>query len=357
MTEKQTKYRRCLVLAGGGGRLGLHLGTYAAACEAGLAPDVLLGTCGGALAAALIHAEPDPARQLAYLAGPEMYRFWGSVKPHLPSGLGKAMAALVLRALDPRHAPRVPDLDRDALFKVEGPWPELHWRHDGAGPDAVVLGARLMYDAAHIGQPRAGRRLLQPVAIGPARACALLADAPSAVGTGPHAGSAIAPVMAVADTSALSLQDAVRISMTDMIYLPAAEAAGARWLGGAVDLLPGELAAELADEVWIDRKSLFEPWTFAAAWRSVLGIDARRRQRQIHRLPAALRIDHRGVDDLLTPALSPKLHFAAGRLRLSLSTSADEADYRRLIQAQFDEGHRRAKAALALLPSHPKTGA
>ena len=53
MVEGQEKYKRCLVLAGGGGRLGTHLGTYAAACEAGEAPDLLLGTCGGALVAEL----------------------------------------------------------------------------------------------------------------------------------------------------------------------------------------------------------------------------------------------------------------------------------------------------------------
>jgi predicted acylesterase/phospholipase RssA len=91
MKGERKKYERCLVLAGGGGRLGTHLGVHAAACEAGLAPDLVLGTCGGALVAALIHAESDPARRLAFLAGPEMYRFWRSVR--LLPGRGLAHAA------------------------------------------------------------------------------------------------------------------------------------------------------------------------------------------------------------------------------------------------------------------------
>src|SRR5476649_2829801 len=118
MKEEIKKYARCLVLAGGGGRLGVHLGTVAAAREAGLAPDVILGTCGGALAAALVHAEPDPARQLQFLGGPAMYRFWCGVRTRAATSMAAAALGVSRRALDPRAAPRVPDLDRDALFEV-----------------------------------------------------------------------------------------------------------------------------------------------------------------------------------------------------------------------------------------------
>jgi hypothetical protein len=342
------KYRRCLVMAGGGGRLGIHLGTYAAACEAGLAPDVVLGTCGGALIAAIVHAESDLARQLDLLAGPEMYRFWCSARPRAHGSATAALRAVLRRAADLRHAPRVPDLDGDALFEIAGPLPDLQWRTDGAGPDALVLGARLLHAPGDVGKPRAKRALLQPVAIGSARAGALLAGAPTATAHGHHAGSAVAPLMEAVDTSALSLQQAVQISLTDMVYLPAAEAAGARWLGGVVDLLPVELAARLADEVWIDHKDRIPRWTMQPAWREVLGIDGWKRQQQVDRTPVALRIDHRDLGRTLREqVLHRELRFAQGRWLLQLRACASEADYRRVMQAQFDEGRRRAQAALA----------
>ena len=347
--EAQT-YRRCLVLAGGGGRLGVHLGTHAAACEAGLAPDVVLGTCGGALVAALVHVQPDPGLQLDWLSGPGMHRFWCAVRAREPAGLGRAAAGLARRLLDPRRAPRVPDLDADALFEAAGPWPDWAWRDDGAGPDAVLLGARLAYDRADIGDLRAGRALFAPVAIGPARATALLRDAPAATGTGAHAGSAVAPTIAVAGPAELGLADAVRVSMTDMVYLPPAGAGGARWLGGAVDLMPVELAARLAAEVWIDRKDPIPRWTMAPAWRAVLGIAADQRQREVDAAPVALRIDHRGLGRALPDAvLHRRLAFGAGAPwpRLGLRACADAGDYRRVVHAQFDEGRRRARAALA----------
>ena len=335
------KFRRCLVLSGGGGRLGVHLGTVAAACEAGRAPDVLLGTCGGALVAALVHAESDPARQLELLGGPAMYRFWQGVRARPGLSVAAAAASLAWRALDPRPAPRVPDLARDALFEVTAAWPELAWRVDAA-TDAVLLGARLLYDDAQAGTPRAGRALFEPVAIGSARASALLAGAPA-----DHGAAAVAPTLATLGAGAMPLHDAIRISLTDMVYLPPARAAGERWLGGAVDLMPVELAARLADEVWIYRKDAVSRWTIGPAWRAVLGMDAGARQRQVDATPVALRIDHRGLARALPESvLTRRLALSAAGARLDIRAAADAAGYRRIVQAQFDEGRRRANEAM-----------
>lgn len=342
------KYRRCLVMAGGGGRLGVHLGSYAAACEAGHAPDVVLGTCGGALVAALVQAEADVARQLAFLGGPEMYRFWGSVRGRRGHSAGTALAGVVRRALDPRPAPQVPDLQCQALFEAPGPWPHWPWREADPGPHAVLLGARLRYEPVDVGAGRGGRALFEPVAIGPARACALLDGAPTATGPLSYPGSAVAPHWAVMPSTKLALGDAVRISLTDMIYLPPAEAAGQRWLGGAVDLMPVELAARLADEVWIDRKDPIPPWTMSPAWRAVLGISARQRQHEVDRTPVAVRLDHRGLNRALPrPVLQRRLAWSGSALSIRLQACRDAEDYRQLIQAQFAEGRRRVHAALA----------
>ncbi|MCK9686264.1 patatin-like phospholipase family protein [Scleromatobacter humisilvae] len=341
MREERERYKRCLVLAGGGGRLGVHLGTVAAACEAGLAPDVLLGTCGGALVAALVHAEPDPARQLAWLGGPAMYRFWNGVRARPGLSLAKALAAFARRALDPRAAARVPDLDDDALFEVAEGWPALAWR-DGAGIDAILLGARMTAASAGPGEPRDDRVLFEPVAIGNGRSAALLADAPAG-----HGALAVGRTLSTLGPTDLPLADAVRISLTDMIYLAPAAAAGARWLGGAVDLMPVELAARLADEVWIDRKDAISRWTIAPAWRTVLGLDARARQRAVDASPVALRIDHRGLARALPSVLTRRLALSAQGPRLDVHAATDAAGYRRVIEAQFAEGRRRAREAIA----------
>ena len=347
MIGEAKPYRRCLVMAGGGGRLGVHLGLHAAACEAGCAPDVLVGTCGGALVAALVHAEPDPARQLAWLAGPQMLAFWHAVRARRGASPAAALRGVVGRAFDRRLAPHVPDLEGDALYEVAGDWPALAWRAGGA-PDVVVLGARLLYAAQEAGTRRGDRALFETVALGSARAVEALRGAPAATGTGASPGSAIAPRIAVVDDAAVALGDAVRISLTDMVYLPPAEALGARWLGGAVDLMPVELASRLAPAVWIDRKDPIPPWTMAPAWRAVLGIDGARRQRAVDAARVALRSDHRGLSRALpAPVLRRGLGRVDGRWALALAASTGAHDYRRLVHAQFEEGRRRAQAAWA----------
>ena len=348
-----------MVLAGGGGQLGLHLGMHAAACEAGEAPDLLLGTCGGALVAALIHAEPDPARQLAWLAGPEMHRFWCRVRPRPGARLPSALRAAWQRALDRRPAPHLPDLRALALFEAAGPWPSLSWRA-GSGTDAVLLGARLLYDPAEAGQPRGARALFQAVAFGPEHACGLLSQALAATGAARHPGSAIAPEWQAVPAASMALADALRISLTDMVYLPPAQAAGGLWLGGAVDLMPLELAARLADEVWAERKDTIPRWTMAPAWRAVLGIDAKRRQQEVDGLPVALRIDTRRLGRHLGPAgrlrerprsmLGRRFGLAEGALRWLPDPAATAQDYRDIVHAQFDAGRRMMQAALARRP-------
>jgi hypothetical protein len=133
-----------------------------------------------------------------------------------------------------------------------------------------------------------------------------------------------------------------------MVYLPPAEALGARWLGGAVDLMPVEFANHLAREAWIDAKDAFPHATLGAAWRAVLGLRARVRQHEVDAAPVALRVDMRGLRrSLPRSALGRRLQRVDGRWVLGLRPCADADDYRRVIHAQFEEGRRRLRAALA----------
>jgi hypothetical protein len=341
------KFRRCMVMGGGGGRLAAYLGMHAAACDAGLAPDLVIGTCGGALAAALVHTEPDPARRLAWMAGPEMYRFWSGFRAAPGATLSATLAAAVARWLDPRCAPRLPQVHAQALFDAPTRWPQLAWRASGDTPEAVLLGARVLYNAADTGQPRAGRRLFQQVAFCRPGLAARLGGGTAPPGGPDWPGSAVAADLAV--RSDVALTDAVRISFTDMIYLPAAPLNDEHFIGGVVDLVPVELASRWAHQVWIERKAA-ATWTLAPAWRHVLGIDADRRLQAVDRTPVALRIDTRRLAQALPrQVLDKRVQWRANRLQLQACTS--EADYRQLVQAQWNEGHRLVQAALNQAPA------
>jgi hypothetical protein len=345
MTGSPTKYRRCLVLAGGGGRLGVHLGAYQAACEAGVAPDVVLGTCGGALIAALVHALPDAAEQRAWLSGPELYAFWCSVR--VRRGGRSPLIGAVQRLLDPRLAPTVPELDAEAMFERGSELPSLRWRAVGDTPDAVIVGARLLTQPHDVGTSRGSRPLYETVLIGPPRATARVDGVPSTMRSGVHAGSAIAEQVGVRTPHDITLDDAVTISTTDLIYLPPVTVAGERWLGGAVDLMPVEMARLFADEVWIDRKDMPNRLSLGAAWRAIFGVNASARQRDVDAMHVAVRLEHRGIVRAVPSLMPRRLRWGGGRPFAEPVPAASVADYRRVMLAQIEEGRRRCHAVLA----------
>ena len=69
-----------MIMGGGGFRFGIYIGMDAALREAGKAPDVIVASCGGAIAAAIIHNLPEPQAQRDWLASRAMYDFWCGLK-------------------------------------------------------------------------------------------------------------------------------------------------------------------------------------------------------------------------------------------------------------------------------------
>ncbi|HAQ37810.1 MAG TPA: hypothetical protein DCQ58_04810, partial [Saprospirales bacterium] len=54
----QKPFKRSLILPGGGFKMAMHLGSYHAMLQAGLEPDLIVGTCGGGLTAGIIEMFP-----------------------------------------------------------------------------------------------------------------------------------------------------------------------------------------------------------------------------------------------------------------------------------------------------------
>lgn len=335
-------YQRCMVMGGGGGRLAAYLGMHEAACDAGLAPDLVIGTCGGALAAALVHAEPDPARQRAWLSSPELYHFWAGFRAAPNATLSRAVTGAAARWLDPRRAARVPQLHRGALFEAPPTWPALSWRRTGDTPHAVLLGARMLYGPGSAGQPRAGRKLFELVAMCQPDVASRVGKAAAALGGPAWPDSTIDNHLAV--RSDIALMDAVRISFTDMFYLNAVSLRNEHFMGGVADLLPVELATQWAHKVWIERKAP-AACMHTSAWRHVLGISAPQRLRVVDSMPVALRIDTRVLARALPRQLIEKrVQLRANRLSLQACTS--EAEYQQLVDTHWHEGYRLMQALL-----------
>jgi predicted acylesterase/phospholipase RssA len=340
------KYKRCMVLAGGGLRFGIYLGMFAALGEAGRRPDLLLATCGGSMAAAIIAGLPDDASRRDWLRSQDVYGFWRHLAAAPDATITGKLRDAARRRFDPRPAPRVPDVFRDYLFDIPARLP-LPPARDPQSVDAVVLGARLLFGEDSVGKARTdaglAAPLFAPVAMCGERARALLAGMPSPFAAphwGPHA---------VGDTLELqggwSLHDAARVSIADFYYFPAQAVGGAHYIGGVVDLFPIEMARRLAGEVVMEFKESFDQTFSIPAWRAVLGLDGNRRLRDVHAQGADMWIDTSDVSRALARGqIERALDWRRNRVALSVPVSLD--GYRRAVDAQWDYGYARATEAL-----------
>ena len=332
-----------MVFSGGGFRFGIYLGMHAAACDAGKAPDLVLASCGGAIAAAVIHTLPDPQDQKAWLASPEMHRFWSSIRPAPAATIHRTLLDVARRAINRKPAPRVPDLFGNYLFTLPA-LPQLASPTAPHGPDVALVGSKLLYTPADAGHRRGRRKLFeQTVFCGP-RAAQLLQGARAPLGAAQWGNSAVAPQV-VTDTT-MPLDQAARISVSDMYYFSCHAHAGAHYMGGVVDLFPIEMAHQLADHVVIEFKAPFDQAMSVPAWRAVLGTDANQRLRQVHAQHADVWIDASDIEQALAkPYLRKILAWRENRVRLEAPPSYGM--FVQHMQEHWDYGYARAREAFA----------
>jgi hypothetical protein len=339
------KYRRCLVLAGGGFRFAYYLGLHAAAEVSGHRPDLLLATCGGAIAAAVIAALPDAATRRDWVAGPHMYRFLCEVQPMHHARASNALSGAAGRWIDRLPARRVPNLFGDYLFELPAalPLPEPCPQADKA-PALAIVGTRLLFAPAEVGQLRGTRRLFAQVTFCPARAASLLAEMTAPAADPRWSAGAVDPRLET-DTL-MPLPDAVRISITDMFYFRSHAHGPHHYAGGVIDLFPIELAKRLAHEVIMERKDPFDRWLALPALRAVLGIHGAVRLQHVHAQAADVWVDTIGAACALR-ACSVGKHIDWRRNRIRLVLPDTHAAYAAQVGTQWEYGYRRGLAAFA----------
>lgn len=328
-------------MAGGGFRFGYYLGLHAALAAQGRAPDVLLANCGGAIAAAIIQALPDAAARRDWLASPAMHAFCRSLQARPGATLGGALAGALARFCNRQPAPRVPDLFNDYLFELPARLPLPAAPDPAPGPAVAFIAGTLLYGEHEVGQPRGARPLFAETVLCDARTAALLQGGRAPMDDPRWGHGVIAPdLRTVTD---MPVADAVRASIADMFYFRCHAHAGRHYLGGAIDLVPVEIARQLANEVFMEHKAPYDHTLATPALRAVLGVDGHRRMRHVmhadlHAHPGRCNYDTSDMRRALPHALLRKrLRWAANRIELAAPEQL--SDYRRLVDAQWHYGH------------------
>ena len=260
LQEAGKKYRLAMIFNGGGFKTAMFLGIYKGFKNNGLAPDLVIGTCGGSVAASISHMIENPDKQLDFLLSREFYQFLKSISfnPNY-SSLGSAL--LLARRMYFHYGRKgiIPNIFERYLMNVPQYFDISSFNNgfDVNHQATIVVAAKLLFDRDDVEKHRGERKLFQEV---------LFTDYATADKIrslnfhAPLANISGSSVMKEVDViSNVSISDAVRASIADMFLMEPKYLSenGTYANTGAIDIYPIELAMGLAEEVVILKSSKY----------------------------------------------------------------------------------------------------
>jgi hypothetical protein len=259
------------------------------AAEMGWHPDLIIGVCGGSIAAGLIKAFPDPAARRKYVESRDFYELMKRIVRVKASSL----PLLAYRFATMPGDRFVPSVFQTSLLDVPSEMTGVLQddrlsRASGAKPPSVVMIAfKLLFSAEDAGRPRSDRKLFEETYFTDAATARRLQGLRSAVGDEFPASAISGRTAVVVDKP---LHQAIRASMAEPFLMQPARLDGADYAGGWPDVYPVELAGTLAEEVLMPYE---EPLQFyvQAVNRSAFGFDMVQRLRHVTQQSAYRWID------------------------------------------------------------------
>lgn len=305
------KFKRALLLSGGGTRMMIYLGMYAALEELDMKPDVLIASCGGAFAATVINAFPDHLSRKDYLTSEDYFRFVSGTVLTQHKKLSKIGLFTLKKMLDKRNAPYIEDVF--SRYLVEMPrdlstvFPALKNVSFSKEFPTLIIGSEILFTPEEAGHPRNDRKLYRKVIVTDPETAEKIVPENIIIQSSHLKNSAIAELPSV--KTDLSLLESTRISISDMFYVAPVFLQGKYFAGGAVDLIPVELARHIADTVIIEKKQRYSPAEEALV-RSVLGFSGNERLSEVQNLLPDLHIDTVSIkEDLKGHYLKKNIHW------------------------------------------------
>ncbi|WP_158978418.1 patatin-like phospholipase family protein [Cellulophaga sp. L1A9] len=288
----EDKFNNAFILSGGGTRLMIYLGMYAALEELQMKPDVLIATCGGAFAATVITTFPDNQSRKEYLKSEEYYQFATKDRLTKEKKLSRIGLLSLQKLLSKKNAPLMEDVFHKYLADVSQDFskdfPQLTATMFSQKTPTLFIGSQILFDPKLTGQKRKGEKLYQKVIFTDKETASKIDLNAITINSENYTNSAVSASIKIKTN--LSMLVSARISVSDMFYVAPVYLEDTYFAGGAVDLIPIELAKHLAKTVIIEKKQSYSPVEEALV-RAVLGYSGNQRLQEIENHASNFQID------------------------------------------------------------------
>lgn len=286
------KFKRAVIFSGGGTRLMIYLGIYAALEELNLTPDILIASCGGSFAATVINAFPDHVSRKEYMKSEEYYQFISQTALTRHKKLSEIGIFSLKKILDKRKAPIIEDVFNryivDMPQDLSHCFPSLKKVVFSKEIPTVIVGSELLFTPKETGQKRGDKKLYRKIIFTDTETARIIDHEQITSHSDSFKSSAVEKDSKI--ITDFSMLESTRASISDMFYVQPAYIQHQYFMGGVIDLVPIELARHLSQEVITEKK---QPYTLVeeALIRSSFGFSANERLQETEKLLSDLQID------------------------------------------------------------------
>lgn len=331
-------FHSSVIFSGGGTRFALYGGMYDALKNAGKTPDLMIASCGGAMAAAVINAFSEGTEQKKYLQSEEFYHFIKNIQLTEHRKWSKLGFFALKKCLDFRNAPFIEDVFGTYLVELgqhlEQHFPSLGNLPFSAEKPTIIIGSKILFQPNECGKKRDDKTLYQKVFFTDENTSKYI-DNQKIIWKN-HPQSLAKEILIKTD---FSLMDAVRISISDMFYVPPVFRSGAYYAGGAIDLVPLELALSLSEEITAEKKQKYKSVEEAFV-RAVLGFSANERLKSLDNFSVKNWVDTRDVNEVLR-GFYPQKFIDWKKQQIAMNLPKTYEDFKESVLRQWNYGYER----------------
>ena len=335
------KFKKALVLSGGGITPGIALGIIAGARAAGQKPDVIITSCGSSISGAISNSYPNPKDAKAFVTSRAFHQFLLEIThvgktdtAHIGLKLAKASAQFL--------NDKIPDIFDHNIMEIPSSPPRILPRQTFTSTPGetrlITLAAKALYKPSEVGNDRGERALYKQTYFTDADTARSLRKLPASMKSNfPNSWMQTGTEVRT-DVSTIQ---AARASISDPYLVDPAKIKDDYYFGGAMDLFPMETAHSIACETLGTWPGSGYTDIEDMAVKRGFGFSQAERAYQLYKYKGVRWVHMDGADDM---AMDPDV----SGLSLVNKIPTKYSEFRALIEKQYDFGYRRALESYGL---------